>query len=466
MSETRKILILGGGFGGIRCALDLSKKIGSEAEITLIDKKSYHLFVPALYEVASAYGVKKDSFAVRLKKTICIPYSDIFEDKKINPHTHFGQFLKNIFLPWQKSKVSVGVNFIQAEVFNIDLENKKVVTRGGEILDYDYLVIALGGQAADFGISGVRDYAFQFKELENALALNQKIEELIKEVVSGVRSRSINPVVDFPIATESPKEFRKIHYGVKIAVVGAGFSGIEVAAEFACCVKALSNACGINGRCERIMLLEAGSRILPTVSDDERDIILKRLTRLGIEVMQNAAVEEVGGDHVKLKNGKRLDVDVVIWTAGIRLPDLLAQTLDLPLTEKSKIKVNNGLEVIGLSDVFAVGYNTEFIDSKTGKPIPALAYVAADQGKIAAKNILRILKSKPLISYNPFYSVWIAPIGGKYALAHLWGGINIKGFWGWVIRELVDFKYLLSILPFKKAISIMWQEITLFTKND
>src|SRR3989344_282687 len=103
-----KILILGGGFGGVRCALDLEKKIKGEAEITLIDKNSYHLFAPALYEVASAYSIKQDPFAVRLKKTICVPYSDIFENKKVNPHTHFGQFLKNIFLPWQKSKVSVG----------------------------------------------------------------------------------------------------------------------------------------------------------------------------------------------------------------------------------------------------------------------------------------------------------------------------------------------------------------------
>ena len=434
-----KILILGGGFGGIRCALDLSKKIGSEAKITLIDKNSYHLFVPALYEVASAYGVKKDPFAVRLKKTICVPYSDIFNDKK--------------------------VSFIQAEVSAIDLENKKVATRGGEILNYDYLVIALGSQAADFGIPGVKEYAFQFKNLEDALLLNQKIEELTKEVAANQRERP-----------------------VKIAVIGAGFTGIEVAAEFACCVKKLAKACGIKGRCERIMLLEAGPRILPTVSDDERKIILKRLTRLGVEVMENAAAEEVGSDYIQLKNGKRLDIDLVIWTAGIRLPDLLEKTSVLPLTEKKKIKVNNGLEVEGLSEVFAIGDNVEFIDPKTGKPVPALAYVAVGQGNVVAKNILRLINphtkraialrrfgfarygvgvnNKKLVEYDPFYSVWIAPVGGKYALAHLWGGVNIKGFWGWVIREIVDLKYMLSILPVKKAISVLWQEITLFIKND
>ena len=416
-----KILILGGGFGGVRCALDLEKKLknkvlAGQVEITLIDKNSWHLFVPALYEVASAYGVKKDPFATRLKKTICIPYSNIFENKKIN--------------------------FVQAEIYSVDLENRKVATSGGEVMDYDYLVIALGSQPADFAIPGVKEYAFQFKYINDALMLNQKIDELTKEVAVGARSKP-----------------------VKIAIVGAGFTGIELAAELACCVKKLAKACNIKGRCERIMLLEAGPKILPAVSDKERAIILERLTHLGVEVMENVAAEEVRNNYIKLKNGKEIEAELMIWTAGVRLPELLERTSFLPLTEKKKIKVNNGLEADGLAGVFAVGDNTEFIDLKTSKPVPALAYVAVDQGRIAAKNIIRLINNKKPVAYGPFYSVWIAPVGGKFALARLWG-INIKGFWGWLLRELVDFKYMLSILSINKAISIMWQEITLFTKND
>ena len=402
----------------MRCALNLGKKLKNQAEITLIDKKSYHLFVPALYEIASAYGIKKDPFAVRLKKTVCIPYADIFPANK-------------------------RINFVQAEVSSIDLENKKVATRGGEILEYDYLVIALGGQAADFGIPGVKEYAFQFKNLEDGLALNQKIDQLTKEVVSGERQMPI-----------------------KIAVVGAGFTGIELAAELACCVKKLSKACSIKGKCERIMLLEAGPRILPMVSENERNIILNRLTRLGIEVMGNSTVEEVGSDYVKLKSGKRLDVDLVVWSAGTRLVDLLEKYTVLPLTEKKRIKVDNSLKVAGFSEVFALGDNIEFIDPKSLKPVPALAYVAVDQGKVVAENIYRTLKHKNLETYKPFYTVWIAPVGGKYALAHLWGNRNLKGLLGWLLREVVDFRYMVSILSFKNAVSIMWQEITVFTKND
>src|SRR3989344_3820508 len=122
----KKILILGGGFGGIRTALDLKKGLESQVEITLIDKISYHLFFPSLYEVASVYGAGKAPFAVKIRKTVCIPYSEIFDGKNIN--------------------------FIQAEVAVVDLKARSVKTKGEEVLFYDYLVVALGGQTADFGI--------------------------------------------------------------------------------------------------------------------------------------------------------------------------------------------------------------------------------------------------------------------------------------------------------------------------
>src|SRR3989344_6505698 len=142
-----KILILGGGFGGIRCALDLEKKLthstGSgqdgQVQIILVDKNSYHLFLPALYEVAAVYGNKEDSFAVKIRKTICIPYGEIFAGKNIN--------------------------FIQAEISVVDLKAKSVRTKGEEGLFYDYLVIALGSQTADFGFPGVGEYAYQFKSI-------------------------------------------------------------------------------------------------------------------------------------------------------------------------------------------------------------------------------------------------------------------------------------------------------------
>ena len=128
--------------------------------------------------------------------------------------------------------------------------------------------------------------------------------------------------------------------------------------------------------------------------------------------------------------------------------------------------VTNFLQADGWSNVFGIGDSAVFVDGATKKPVPALAYVAADEGKIAAENIYRLIKNKHLKSYQPFYSVWIAPVGGKFAVAHLTDKLTISGFLGWVARELVDLKYFLSILPVSKAVSFLSEEITIFGKND
>ena len=412
-----KILILGGGFGGVRCALDLEKKIKDRIQITLIDRNSYHLFLPSLYEVASTYGAPKDPFAIKMRETVCIPYGKIFSGKNIN--------------------------FVQAEISAVDLKEKSIKTKGGEILSYDYLVIALGGQTADFGISGVREYAYQFKSIDDAVAVNVKIGKIIKKMASGEK---MDPF--------------------KIFIGGAGFSGIEFAAEISYCVKKMCRAHNIKGKCAVITLIEAGNKILPMVSDGERKIISKRLTELGIVLMENSPIEEVGADFVKLKNGQMLNGDMVVWTAGIKANEFLRSITGLPMTDKGKVVADSNLRIQGLENTFAVGDNLEFIDPKTQKPVPALAYTAVDQGKIVAANIYNSHNGNNLKKYRPYYGVWIAPVGGKFALAHLWGGWNIAGFMGWVVRGLVDLRYMVSILSFGKAVALFWQEITMFTKND
>ncbi len=414
-----KILILGGGFGGIRTALDLEKRLKNEADITLIDRNSYHLFTPALYEVASAFGLKKDHFAVQLKKTVCIPYADIFQNKRIN--------------------------FIQAEITGVDLSSQEVKISGDISLDYNYLVFALGSEYEDYGIPGVREYSYKFKTIEDALMINDRIIEISEEFQNKTRENSF-----------------------QFLICGAGFTGVELAAELSCCSKAIKARCGLkHGKCSTITLFEATNKILPMVSEQERKLTINRLTKLGVIIMENSAVEEVGSDFIKLKTGQRIQGDMIIWNAGVKSVDFLKQINNLSLNQKGMILVEQNLAVKGFQNVFAVGDNVEFIDPETQKTVPRLAYVSIDQGKIAAHNISAIIKNKKQKPYDPFYSVWIVPVGGKYAIAHLWGGWVIKnGFWGWIIRELVDLKYFLSIFPPTKAFKFFWDEITVFTKND
>lgn len=412
-----RILILGGGFGGIRCALDLERKLKGEAEITLVDRNNYHLFIPAIYEVASAYGIKKDAFAVQLRKTVCIPYSDIFEGKKIK--------------------------FLAGEIADVNLTSKKVVTRGGYVLEYDHLVIGLGSEVYDHNIPGVKEYAYQFKNLDDALFINQKLEELSEQFISNQRTEPFSFII-----------------------CGGGFTGVELAAELGCCSGAIKHRCKLKGRCSTITLFDAGPQILPAISEKERKLVKKRLTNLGVMIMENTGIEEVGSNFIKLKSGQKLEGDLIIWTAGIRANRMLSSIEGLPLTPNGKIIVEDNLRVKGFENVYGIGDNIEFLDPKNQKQIPGLAYIAIGEGKIAAKNINNAVQNKKLKPYMPSYRVYILPVGGKYAIAHLFGGLLVSGFLGWVIRMMVDVQYFLSIVSPVKAFKLYVNEITIFLKND
>jgi NADH dehydrogenase len=414
---TGKIVILGGGFGGIRTALDLARRLDKDADITLIDRNNFQLFVPTLYEVASALGLDRDPFSVKLRKTISIPFDDIF--------------------------IGTSVKHVQGEIVHVDLTQRIVTTKGERAFPYDYLVVALGSQANDFGIPGIHDYAFQFKTIEDGLAVNQRLMEV------------------FEHASHHTHELP-----IKILIAGAGLTGIELAAEVATCARNLARKFGLKGKACQITLFEAGPKILPIANDRERAIVTKRLTQLGIMIMQNAPIEEVGNDFVKLKDGRMHKGTMVIWTAGVKANVFLQTISGLSLTPQGKITVDEHLVAVGNPRVFAVGDNIDFIDHRTQRPEPGVAYAAIDQGSIVAKNITRSIQGKPLKNHRPPTMLWIAPLGGKYALAHLWRGVVIAGFWGWVIRQLTDLKYFFSILPPKKAIRLFWDDVQVFLNND
>ncbi|MBX4189885.1 NAD(P)/FAD-dependent oxidoreductase [Candidatus Parcubacteria bacterium] len=411
------IVILGGGFGGVRCALDLDKKFKGTAKITLIDRRNYHLFTPTLYEVASAFGMDEDPFSLKLRKTISISYDQIFEGKR--------------------------VNVVEAEIAQVDLQNRIIATGGGEQIPFDYCVLALGSQASDFGIPGVKDYAHQFKTVEDGLMLNQKIKSLFADAKNGL--------VSLPIT---------------FLVGGAGFTGIELAAELACCARNMGELYGLRGKSFSVALFEAAPKILPMVSEKERLMVRRRLTELGIAIMEQSEIEEISADAVKLKNGHTVKGHAVVWTAGVKPNEFLQTISDLPLTEKKKVIVETTLQVARHPQIFAIGDCIEFIDPTTQKPMPGFAYTATKQGSLVASNIYANIKQKKLRSYFPNYEQWIAPIGGKFAVAHISNSTTLTGFWGWVARNIADLRYISSILPLSKALALFRKDLMIFSHND
>lgn len=411
-----KIVILGGGFGGVRCALDLVSHLGGRCSVTLIDKDSYHFFTPSLYEIASAFHVQDDPYAMQLRKAVAVPYSEIFAGKP--------------------------VEVVQAEVTGVEFQTKRVLIESGRHISFDYLVLALGSQSSDFGIPGVNEYAFHFKTPDDAIALNQKMEELFRDVAA-----------------------RQTYAPVHIMLIGAGFTGIELAAELVMYARRIIKLIRLNPRSFKLTLFEAAPKVLPMVDDDERNLIVHRLTELGVVIMAGSAIESVTANSVKLKNGQTVTGDAVVWTAGVRPNQLVESIHNLP-NEKGKVLVDEFLRVGSFHNVFALGDLLHFIDQKTQRPIPGLAYTAQAQGQLIAKNIIADMSGRKLAKYNPFYEIWIVPVGGKFAVAHLGKRNTVKGRTGWLIKNLIDLRYFLSILPFRKAVGLLKKDIILFAKND
>ena len=414
------ILILGAGFGGISAALKLEKKFKNnrDIKITLIDRNNFHLFTPSLYEVATTYGLVQDNFASYLRGSVCVPYGEILKNKKNN--------------------------FIQAEISNINIKERFIMTNGGARLDFDYLIIALGGETEFYEIPGIQDYAFNFKSINDAIGIFRKISDLQKGILKTL----------------------------KIGIIGGGFTGVELAAELACCLNKAIKNCGLDKKCSQVHLFQAGPEILEMIGPKPRKIIKKRLEKLGVQIHFNSPVSEVGPDYLKVgetENGKINSFDLIIWAGGVRGPEIL-QNSGLKLTKKGTVEVNEFLQTKNTDDTlnektFAIGDSVYFIDPKTKKPIPATAYVAHGLAEVAAGNIAKHLKNEKLEAYRPFYDVWAAPAGGKWAYFH-YNGISVGGFWGYILRQLVDLRYFLRILPLNRALALFFKDLVIFTKND
>jgi len=145
---------------------------------------------------------------------------------------------------------------------------------------------------------------------------------------------------------------------------------------------------------------------------------------------------------------------------------LFRSVTGLELDDRGRIFVNEFLQAKNHPNVFAAGDNIVFTDPKTQKPVPQMAFLAIEQGRVAAENIARLIGGKSeLKKHKPAYDVWIAPVGGKNAVAHL-GKLTFSGFLGYLLREVVDLRYFLTILPFFKALKTFFQGVVVFSKND
>ncbi len=387
-----KVIILGGGFGGIRTALDLAKLNLPGVEIKLISDQPHFEYHAALYRVVTG----------RSPLEVCVPLSEVFAGKD-------------------------NVEIVRDRVNKIDLTGKILSGESGSRYNFDYLVIALGSETSYFGISGLPEFSFGFKSIHEALRLKNHLHQLFGECAKGQSEDKI--------------------CGSHLVVVGGGASGVELAGELAIYSKTLAQKHNLDPLLVTIDLIEAAPRLLPALAPEISARVKARLHDLGVNIFLNRTLvkEEVG--NIQLKD-MMIQTKTVIWTAGVKNNSLLAGITGLQFDKKGRVMVDETLRLSNFQNVFVVGDSASTIYS-------GMAQTAVSNARYVARAISSLLANnqnqKKLPAYQPEKPFSSIPVGPGWAATVL-GSATLYGCLGWFFRRYADFRYFHSILPFRKAL--------------
>lgn len=389
-----RIVIIGAGFGGLRAARALGR---AKAQVILIDRNNYHLFQPLLYQVATA-ALSPDEIAHPVRAILR-------QQKNIEIHL--------------------------AEVQRVDLEGRRLETSTGEV-PYDYLILAVGGQTNYFGLETVAEHGFGLKGIPDATAIRNHLLSMFELA-----------------AHENDPDLRRAL--LTFVVVGGGPTGVECAGAVSELIRLVLNRDypQISPKDMRVVLLEAGSRLLAGMPDDLSDATAETLWHKHVEVRFGSAVTGFDGDQVTLKSGEILPCRTLIWAAGIRAAGLV-DTLGAAQGSLKRIKVEPTLQIPGHPEVFVIG-DAAYLENGGGQPLPMVAPVAIQQASTAAGNIRRLMEGKGLEAFIYKDPGSLATIGRNAAVARL-GGWKFKGFLAWLVWLVV---HLIQIIGFRNRLMVL-----------
>ena len=409
MARTR-IVVLGGGFGGVYTALHLERLLGDSAEITLVSRENFFLFTPMLHEVAA---------------------SDI-------DITHLVSPLRALL---RHTTVFVG------EVLSIDCRSRSVtVTHGVEAhqhrLPYDHLVVALGSTTNFYGLPGLERHALTMKTLGDAIHLRNQAIAALEEADSECTVGGGEPLT--------------------LVVAGGGFAGVETIAALNDFVRdGLRFYRNVTPGRVRMVLVHSGSVILPELGEQLGRYAQQELARSGVEIITNARVAECADRSVRLADGRSIATSLVVWTAGTSPHPLIH---DLPCRlDHGRIVVDETLSVPGWPGVWALGDCAVVPDRRTGKPFPPTAQHAIRQARIAARNIAASMEGKSPVPFSFRTLGQLAAIGRRTGVARVFG-VNLSGFFAWWLWRTV---YLSKLPRFEKKVRVAldWTLDLLFSKD-
>lgn len=398
------VVIVGGGFGGLLAAKALRN---APVRVTLIDRNNHHLFQPLLYWVATA-GLSPADISSPIRRVL---------------------------------RGQRNTSVLMAEVSGVDMENQRVLM-GERSIHYDYLVLATGARDNYFGHPEWSKYAIGLKSISEATTIRSRILRV------------------FELA-EMETDDQKVEELLTFVMVGAGPTGVEMAgatAELA--HKALAKDFRrINPTRARVILVEAGPRILPTFPESLARKAHKALNRLGVEIRTGTAVEEIDADGVTIA-GQRVACKTVVWSAGVAA-SAAGQWLGAETDRGGRVRVNADLTLPEHPNIFVIGDTATLIQD--GRPLPGVAPVAMQQGRYVAALIKQRITTGG--TEEPFHYVNkgnLATIGRSYAIVDL-KGMRATGLVAWVLWLVVHIYYLIGFR--NRLVTLFQWAWTYFTYN-
>jgi NADH:ubiquinone reductase (H+-translocating) len=398
MSDPHHVVIVGGGFGGLGVAQGLA---GARVRITIVDQRNHHLFQPLLYQVGTATLATSE---------IAWPIRQLVRRRK-------------------------EVTTLLAEVVGVDAEARSLKFADGGTLGYDTLVLATGARHAYFGHDEWEPYAPGLKTLEDATAIRRRV------------------LLAFEHAERESDEARRRAW-LTFVIVGGGATGVELAGAIAdLALYTLPDEFRhIDTRSARILLIEAGPRILPAFAPDLSAYAHRALERLGVEIKLGLPVSDCSAQGAVV-DGRLIEARVILWGAGVRASPAAAW-LDLPADGAGRVKVAADLSAPGLKDIFVIG-DTATLDAWHGKPVPGIAPAAKQQGAHVALTIKRRLAGDT--TARPFryrHAGSLATIGKRAAVIDF-GWIKIRGYIAWWIWGLAHIYFLIGVRN-RLAVALSW----------
>ena len=422
----KKIVILGGGFAGVECARKLESEFGNntDIELVMVSEDNFLLFTPMLPQVAS--GMIETRHIVLPIRTIC-----------------------------EKTK------FYEGRVKNIDPYGKLVTLWGtgdkrGISIHYDFLVVALGSETNFFGMVDVEKNAYTMKTLNDAVMLRNRVIDMLEQA-----ENETNPILR--------KSF------LNFVVVGGGFAGIETAGELMdLLLDARKYYPTIHKEDLKVVVLEALPMILPGFNQKLAEFAKEKMIERGIDIRLKTAVTSFDGNEVTTKTLDETPNDPIddskiigirtktlVWTAGVTPVNTIKRSMFK--TERGKVIVNEYLEVPEFPGVFAIGDCALFLDPESQRPFPPTAQIAEAQAKTTAVNLKALIKNTSKEKFEYHSKGQMAIIGKRTGIATFMG-MNISGFWAWLIWRNV---YLSKISTLDKKVRVFldWT-IDLFFDRD